>query len=144
MMSCCSCGIILNLAGFGSRDRRAHETTEVQSKSSTPTEKSAYSNLPPIETEESREHRRRLEERLAGFTYRDIINKYGHPSRTLQDPVNRNYKYFVWKIGGKDTELYVVQMVVFALDGSGRTIDSPPVVVTDVGLARTIRTNNLE
>jgi hypothetical protein len=142
MMSCCMCGFLGMM--LGGPNRPSSETTKVQAKPSTSKEESAYSNMPPIESQESIENRRRIEERLAGFKHRDIISKYGQPSQTLQDPVQRNCKYLVWKIGSKDTELYVIQMVVFAIDGSGNTLDAPPFVVTDVGLARMIRKNNLE
>jgi hypothetical protein len=143
MMSCCMCGMLGMM--FGRPSPSSTQTTEVDRSSSPPNDKqSAYSNLPQAESESSIENRERIEERLNGLTHIDLTKRYGDPTRILNDPTKANSKYYVWKIGSKDTELFVIQWVLFQTDRSGRSIDAQPLVFTSDGLERAIRKLNLE
>lgn len=78
----------------------------------------------------SQSNRERIEANLRGMNLNDLIKKYGQPDVIWTNPKRTNLKLYAWKLGGSKTDLYVVQLVIYAIDGRSPNVHENPVVRT--------------
>jgi hypothetical protein len=75
-------------------------------------------------------NRDRIEAKLQGLKLNALIGKYGRPDSIWANPKRSNVKLYIWHLGGSSTDVYVVQLVIHAIDGRSPDIEENAKVLT--------------
>lgn len=81
-------------------------------------------------------NRDRIESNLQGMGLNALMGKYGQPDSTWTNPTRSNVRLYIWHLGGSSTDMYVVQLVIHAIDGRSPDIQENAKVLTSSQLTR--------
>lgn len=95
----------------------------------------------PSETEgasgsDDQANRDRIESNLQGMNRNALIAKYGQPDSSWTNPTRSNVRLYIWHLGGSSTDMYIVQLVIHAIDGRSPDIQENAKVLTSSQLNR--------